>query len=281
MSHMMQDISVFFDDSDHGLDILDTAARLASEQNAQLIGITTTKNVNAIPEDGFARGEAIVEVCRRHQSSTQTHLFHASQNLEEAAKRYGIATEFRVVPYIGPDVEVMLNSLYSDLLLVGYPETPGAPFAWSSFKALQQTSVPILIIPRSWGSRAIARRITVAWNASRQARRAVADALPLLLTAQTVDLLIVDQERAAERHGENPGADMAAYLSRHGVQVNLRRASSRGKPIEEAIVAHATEINSDLIVFGAYSHSRIREAFLGGVSRTLLAEVPLPLFVSC
>ena len=280
MSHLMQDIAVFFDDSDLGQSILETGAHLARDQNARLIGLASNEKNDATPEDGFARGEGIVDVIRRLESSSESHLLHASQSLANVAGRYGVTAEFRVIPYFGSDIEMQLSSFYSDLLLVGYPEALGTPFAWSSIKALQQTGVPILIVPRAWNGRAIARRITVAWNASRQARRAVADAFPLLLAAEAVDLLIVDPERRAERYGEDPGADMAAYLSRHGVQVNLRRASSQGRPVAETIVAHALEMNSDLIVFGAYSHSRISEAVLGGVSRTLLAEVPLPLFVS-
>lgn len=93
--------------------------------------------------------------------------------------------------------------------------------------------------------------------------------------------LIVDPESKDDLRGEDPGSEMAAYLVRHGVQVNLRYAFSRGQSIAEVIVSNATKVESDLVVFGAYSRSQVSEALLGGVSRTLLANVPFPLFVSC
>lgn len=281
MSYLMKDIAVFFDDTDLGLSILETGARLASEQSARLIGLATNDKDDATPEDGFVRGEGIDDVIRRLKSSTETHRFHASQSLENSANRYGVSYEFRVIPYFGSDDEIDMNSLYSDLLIVSFPEHPGTPFSWSSVKMLQRTGIPLLIIPQSWNGGTVGRRITVAWHASRQARRAVADSFPLLLAAEAVDLLIVNPERGMKRDGEDPGADMAAYLSRHGVEVNLRHESARGKSVAETIVSHAERMNSDLIVFGAYSHSRISEAIFGGVSRSLLTEVPLPLFVSC
>ncbi|BBN90452.1 universal stress protein [Azospira sp. I09] len=280
MSHMIQDIAVLFDDSPHGLTTLETAARLASKQKAKLIGITTTDKGEATLEDGFARGKGIADVIHKLKVSTEEHLRRRAEKLTSTASRHGISSEFRTIPYFD-DGKVDLNSLYSDLVVVGASETPGAPFGWSYIKALQRTGIPLVIVPQSWGDRPIGRKITVAWNASRQARRAVADAFPLLLSADTVDLLIVDPEHNAEMHGKYPGADMATYLAHHGVEVKLRRTFSQGKSIAEVIVANAVVLDSDLIVFGAYSRSQISEAVLGGVSRTLLAEVPLPLFVSC
>lgn len=281
MSHMLKDIAVFYDTSGFGKRVLKTAARLASEQSARLVGITTSnKASDTIPEDSFARGEAIGEVIDRIQSSMSNHLLLAAQQLKEEAALFGVPAEFRAVPHIDSDVGIALHSLYCDLLIVGHPGAPGAPFSWSSIDVLQQTGVPILIVPEASSGRQIARRIAVAWNASRQARRAIADALPLLIAADAVDLLIVDPASKAEWHGEEPGADMAAYLARHGVRVDLHRIASQDKHLADVIVEHARHVNADLIVFGAYSRPRISEAILGGVSRTLLADVPFPLFVS-
>lgn len=280
MSHMLKDVAVFFDDSEEGRHILELAAKLASEQQSRLIGITTTVSADSLPADGFARGDAIGEVIRRHQLIGAPQLVRRGEILQKVAAQYDLDTEFRVIPRVESGVEMALNSLYCDLLVVSHPDAPGAPFAWSSADALTLTGVPILMIPRAWKGPAVARRVTVAWNASRQARRALADALPILIAAELVVLLIVDPQRKTDWHGEEPGADMAAYLARHGVRVELRRIESQGQPAGEAIVAHALGENSDLIVFGAYSRPRISEAILGGVTRALLEEVPLPLFVS-
>ena len=77
------------------------------------------------------------------------------------------------------------------------------------------------------------------------------------------------------RHGEEPGADIALQLARHGVHLNVDRVMSR-----EVIISHAVQTGSDLLVDGAYPHSRLRELLLGGTSRTLLAQMPVPVFAS-
>jgi nucleotide-binding universal stress UspA family protein len=82
------------------------------------------------------------------------------------------------------------------------------------------------------------------------------------------------------RHGEEPGADIALQLARHGVHLNVDRVMSNGSPIPEVIISHAVQTGSDLLVVGAYPHSRLRELLLGGTSRTLLAQMPVPVFVS-
>ncbi|MGY6272146.1 universal stress protein [Achromobacter denitrificans] len=281
MSHTLKDIAVFFDDSSAGRQLLETAAGLARSQEAHLIGLTTTEfGDHGTPQQGFVRGEAIGEMIRNLRNSMTAHLLQSGRLLAQAAAKYDVASEFRVLPFTELGVEVALHSLYCDLLVVSRPEVPGVPFFWSYSKVLGQTAVPLLIVPHDWNTKAIGRRVTVAWNASRQARRAIADALPLLVNAESVDLLIVDPERKPGLHGEEPGADMAAYLARHEVRVELHRVYSQGSPIEDTIISHAVDVGADLIVIGAYSRPRISESLLGGVTKSLLEDAPLPLFVS-
>jgi nucleotide-binding universal stress UspA family protein len=89
----------------------------------------------------------------------------------------------------------------------------------------------------------------------------------------------VDPSRG-RRLGEEPGTDIALQLARHGVHLDVERVMSNGCPIAEVILARAVRIGSDLLVFGAYGHSRLRELLLGGTTRTLLAQMPVPVFVS-
>ena len=119
----------------------------------------------------------------------------------------------------------------------------------------------------------------IGWNASRKARRTISDAMPFIVDAQAVTTLVVDPSRG-RRHGDEPGADIALQLARHGVHLNVERVMSSGSPIAEVILAHAVRSGSDLLVFGAYGHSRLLELLLGGTTRTLLAQIPVPVFVS-
>jgi len=146
-------------------------------------------------------------------------------------------------------------------------------------KLLLSSGSPILVIPSGWKSGSIGNQILVGWNASREARRVVADALPFLLAAPSVTVLVVDSHERADRHGEEPGADIALYLARHGAHVEVEQVSSRGSPVADIILSYAADHGVDLIVIGAYSHARPVEMVFGGVTRTLLKEAPVPVLM--
>jgi nucleotide-binding universal stress UspA family protein len=278
MSHPIRDIAVFIDANQATDGVLEAAAHLASVQNAHLIGLAAIEP----PNDAYAKGAAIHDVIVRHQALVDEKLNRVRHALNRVAVRHDISSELRVIPFSQPDCEAALHALYCDLLVIGHTAAPaGSPLVWTPQQVLQKSGVPVLIVPEHWPvDRPIGQRITVTWNVSRQSRRALADALPLLTAAEDVQLLLVDPDRTPDRHGEEPGADMATYLAHHGVQVDVNRIASQDGTIADAIVAAALDQRADLIVFGAYSRPRLSEALLGGVTRTLLADVPLPLFVS-
>lgn len=220
------------------------------------------------------------DVIARSDALNAARMLRAGQCLALAAEACDGRAEFRVAPRSESAHEILRHSLYCDILVVGHPESPGAPSGWSAARTLQRSGVSLLVVPDHWEGQAIGRRITIAWNGSRQSRRAIADALPLLIAAESVTLLIVDAEQKTEELGDHPGADMADYLRRHGASVELVTISSRGQPVAQVIVSESLKRGADLIVFGAYSRARISEAILGGVTRTLLSDVPLPLLVA-
>jgi len=124
------------------------------------------------------------------------------------------------------------------------------------------------------------RRMLVAWNATRESIRAVADALPLLVKAEAVEVLVVDHQRHPAGHSQEPGADIARHLARHGVHVEVRRLSSGGKNVGRLLLSQAAAFGADLVVMGAYGHSHLREWMFGGVTRTVLYEAGLPVLMS-
>ncbi len=138
--------------------------------------------------------------------------------------------------------------------------------------------MPFLILPEHWTG-AAAEHVVVAWNASREARRAIADALPLLVAADSVTILVVDPHKNS-RHGDEPGADVALYLSRHGAKVVVERVQSNGEPVADVILGFAKRHHNDLIVVGAYSHARAAEMIFGGVTRSLLRDATVPLLIA-
>ena len=121
------------------------------------------------------------------------------------------------------------------------------------------------------------KRVLVAWNASREAARAVSDALPLLAGADAVEIVAF---APGGDHGEPPAADIALYLARHGVKAIAARDVAPGIDIGARILTRAANADADLIVMGAYGHSRLRELALGGATRTLLEAMTVPVLMA-
>jgi nucleotide-binding universal stress UspA family protein len=138
------------------------------------------------------------------------------------------------------------------------------------------TGRPVLVVPQIGAPSTVGKTVMLCWNASRESARAAADALPFLQAAEKVVILIVDPEVSADGHGQEPGADVAIWLARHGVKVTVQRDIAADAQIGEIILSRAADHGADLIVMGIYGHSRLREIVLGGVSRTMLSSMTVP-----
>lgn len=123
-------------------------------------------------------------------------------------------------------------------------------------------------------------RVFVAWKDGLPSARAVRQALPMLARAQEVTIAIFDPVMTEQRDGENPGSDVAEWLSHHGCKVDVKQYPSGGKEIGDCIIERATEIGADLVVMGAYGHSKFREGILGGTTRTLIEQKELPVLLA-
>lgn len=142
--------------------------------------------------------------------------------------------------------------------------------------ALFASGKPLLVIPEGARPSLAPKRLVVGWDARIEASRAVRESLTLLRKADTVHVTLVDPEKGEDRHGAEPGADIATYLSRHGVKVTVDRLPSENRPIADVLNEHALDVAADMLVMGAYGHSRLRERLFGGVTRTVLDTPKLP-----
>lgn len=138
---------------------------------------------------------------------------------------------------------------------------------------------PVLLVPgeppreRRW------RRAVIGWNAKAEAVRALTAALPLLQRAEEVAVATVDASPSRGGHGQGPGREIAAHLARHGVNAVVRNLDSLGRGEAKTLLDEAVAFDADMLVMGAYGHSRTSEALFGGVTRDLLAAAPVPLFL--
>ncbi|MGA7808063.1 universal stress protein [Bradyrhizobium sp.] len=231
------------------------------------------------PSESFVRGQAAIrQLIEYHAASEAAAATAASRSFSTVSGREDISCEFRLLRHGEANEGAALNALHSDLVVVGGPQMDGLPRERSAESLLLATGVPFLLVPERWAG-ATAEHVIVAWNASREARRAIADALPLLVAAGSVTILVVDPQKNS-RHGEEPGADVALYLSRHGAKVTVEQVRSNGEPVAEIILGFAERHDGDLIVIGAYSHSRTSQMIFGGVTQRLLQGATVPLLIS-
>jgi nucleotide-binding universal stress UspA family protein len=137
---------------------------------------------------------------------------------------------------------------------------------------------PVLMLPREPSKSFALNTATVAWDFSRPAARAVGDALPLLTRAKRVHIVTVTNEKRIDT--KRSGPELAKHLARHGVDVILETVDAAGRSIGEALHAAVRVHDSDLLVMGAYGHSRLREFVLGGATRSMITRPPLPVLLS-
>ena len=139
---------------------------------------------------------------------------------------------------------------------------------------------PALIAPPGWSGQRIGRKVVVAWDASREATRALSEADALLETAEEVVVLTVDAKPKMFGHGEQPGANIAAHLARRGIKVDVRNVDGLGRSPASAMLEEANALGADCIVMGGYAHSRLREMVFGGATRDLLRIANVPLLMA-
>jgi nucleotide-binding universal stress UspA family protein len=139
---------------------------------------------------------------------------------------------------------------------------------------------PVMVVPLASKTPARLAKAVVCWDGTREAALAASLALPLLKAAETVDVLVVKPRLKSAGDQSNSRLVPLAWLGRHGVVVRVQERLSQSDDVGKEIVAYASEVNADLIVMGGYGHSRLRQALLGGVSRTVTEESPVPVVMA-
>ena len=200
---------------------------------------------------------------------------------DEAARRAAVSAQSRMldVPVASaPDVFAKVARRF-DLAIMGQaePDTPALERLLVE-AALFDSGRPVLIVPYIQRRGLTLDRVIVAWDGSRSAARAVADAMPLLVRAKATEVLTVASEPA--KSDEMPGADIAQHLARHGMKVEVDSIVAVETDVASTILSHAADISADFLVMGGYGHSRLREFVLGGVTRGILSSMTLPALMS-
>lgn len=253
----------------------EVALQLALAYQAHLVGLYTSR-IYALEWNKLTKENA-----KSLESDTKGEQTHAA--LEERSSRAGLNMEWRSIK-VKDEADIGLHARYADLVVVGQPDPKDALYTSPEFPALLALTVarPVLVVPHHFQFGPLGDHILVAWNRSREATRAITDALALLKRAQKVTVLVAGESTGPSGSGEEPGADIALYLARHGanVQVQYDKTSDDPTTVTSHILSYAAHVHADLIVMGAYGHWRLRETLLGGVTRSMVRETNIPVVMS-
>lgn len=255
---------------------VEVACRLAARFDSHVIGLFVQPTYNIPPELG-AYGPtvpvALIEEKMGEVAQAARAIFDST-----ASASAGCSLEWRTGKG-DPATVVATHARYADLVIINQTDPDEGR---SHFTDTMMLSVgrPVLMVPYVGDLDCIADRILVCWNASHEAARAITDALPLLQRAGKVTVMSIDAQASEMGHGEQPGADIALFLARHGVRAEVMQTVSGGTNDGDIILSTAADEGIDLIVMGAYGHTRLREMILGGATRTVLQSMTVPVLMS-
>lgn len=245
----ISDILVYADPTASSTERLNTAIRLAHRFDAYLIGV--------VPEEAVKVGESFEKLLLNESLLGEWHM--AIGLTEPFVTRWAHCADLVILGQRIPDHD---TGLYR-------PED-----------VILSCSRPVLVVP--YADRRpdrLGENVLVAWNGSREAGRAVQEALPLMSASSAVTILLIDPEEDADT---DLARDLMAHLGRHGLNARMQvvRHDLATIAVADTILSQIAELDVDLLVMGAYSHSRFREIILGGVTRDILRDMNLPVLMA-
>jgi nucleotide-binding universal stress UspA family protein len=279
----LKDILVHLDTTNRCAIRLELAARLALQHGAHLTGL----HVIDIPPAHYFYGAAMPfvpvnpeEIVTRIRAEATEATAPVEVAFRDCLRRNGVEGEWRLAEGTPPAM-VALHARYADLSIVGQPDRDQPQDADPiTVTAVMTSGRPVLAVPFAGTFPTIGERVLIAWNASREAARAVNDALPLLTGAKQVTVLAINPRRGLGGLGDVPAADIALHLARHGLKAEATHTVAQDISEGEALLSYAADLGADLIVAGAYGHSRARELVFGGVTQTLITEMTAPVLLA-
>lgn len=228
----------------------------------------------------YAEFQLPPEIIETQQKTLRAQARRAEQAFRSATAEAGLQSEWSCVE--GELLSTLLRyARYTDLMVVGQPaeEDPLSTSQGVADELAIHAGTPVLVIPYIGAREAIGERVLVAWNGRRESARALHDALPLLERARTATVVSVNPHTQAQEEGNLP-ATIGLHLARHGIHAEPKELIAPDLQTAEVLLSHAASIAADLIVMGAYGHSRVRELILGGVTRHVLRHMTVPVLLS-
>src|SRR6516164_543263 len=259
-----KDLLVVVDSEPASRGRIELAAALAERFAAHLVGLYPLPIPEAPSHFGYYDPTLLDPFFRELREKSLEVCDKEREAFEHAASLRGLSAEWRMVD-TGAESDPALHARYADLTILGQldPDRGDSDLMRPRPEHVTLASGrPILVVPYAGRYETVGRRVLIGWSATREAARAVNDAMPLLAAAEAVTVLTIDAREGPHGHGELPGADISLHLARHGVKAEIERTVSAGLPVGEVLLSRAADLGVDLIAMGAYGHSRMREMLL-------------------
>lgn len=261
-------------------DDLRAAAELCASAGAHLSALVVALSVSP-PIGEYAAAVSVdwLDERNREIATLDQRAEDARALLAKTGISYDVDTIYTEVAW--SDEEIGERASYADISILGPglkldPELRARAIDGCLFKSAR----PVLLVPSNRKPTLSPKTVILAWDSRLEAARAAREAIDIMKDADEVHVTLVDPRASSARNGEEPGADVAAYLARHGVEVTVDRLAGGGRPVEEVLTQHALDVSADLMVMGGYGHSRVREWIFGGVTRAILKFPRVPVLIT-
>lgn len=268
--------------AEHAAGAIRAASAIAQEQDGHLdilaLGVDRTQVGYSYIGSGAVLLQAAMDRAEADAREIEASVRKVLEG-EEADLRFSVETG---VTQIGMLTELVAQrARFADLVVLPKPYGTGRGAEAETVveAAMFEGQAPVLIVPEEGIATAMPRRVVVAWNQSSEAMVSVRRALPLLKAAEAVSVTVIDPPPHGPERSD-PGGMLCQLLVRHGVKAEVSVLAKTLPRISEVLARHARDIDADLIVMGAYGHSRFREAILGGATRNTLEQTELPIFMA-
>ncbi len=261
--------------------LTETALDVAETHGGHLIGLYVRPAMQIYPAVGMQVSPEMYEV---HDKYFKDASDEAEKRFEAAVDRRGVSGEWRSEATRGSVIadKVIEHGLQADLIITGQfdPENVGGIEHDCAERIVMESGRPVLLVPTAGSYKSIGKNIIIAWNATRESARAAFDALPFIQAAESARLVWIDSQKDEDHAGNLPGSEMAASLSRHGANVTTDALPSGGEAVSDALLNVAADHGADLLVMGAYGHSRVREFVFGGATYNVFRNMTIPVLMS-
>lgn len=277
-----KDILVHVDASETSQHRIKAALALAKRHDSAVTGLSLALKSTISTYVGIDIPSSLTEA---QQKIVQQSAQNAVDVFEKMAKEAGVNFTSRIERCSATKAPARLSfhARHADLTFMGQPtpDKKGSAFQESLLDGvLFGSGRPVYIVPYIGRIDVKTRKAVIAWDGGTKAVRAVNDAVPLLQGRSDAIVLVINPDHRHAAHGDQPGTDIAAHLERHGIATTVETIVTNDVGPDTLILNYLADVGADLLIMGAYGHSRLREKAFGGTTNTILHQMTTPVFMS-